>query len=401
MSSYEYEPQDPLVEEVKEMLEHSGIPFDYISAAMTDKQLRKRPLPRELVPGWFPRVGPAGLWAQPGNLKTHVGSSVAMATRRGHRWQNRYKRVTRKGGVIFWEGEAVEQIILQQDAIERKWPLVNTELSPQWTLDETPALDTVEGVCAVVRTTDEFVKRLTSIGDELALMIFDPLPNFISGDELKDGKIKAVRSICWLAERFQSCVLAIDQSNAVGERARGHDIFRQMVYTYARIEKVQEDMIAIVQEKKKFGQEIALRLWITPVDLGYTDDDGESVTDVVLEYDDLPNPAYPLSAWDYEKEKEKRIQTASVRKRQSKTAIANAAVDKALMLAFRQQKEDTGQPWFESQSALFAMAQIIDDGLSDAALYKGYQRLLLAKKVEEDEERGDHNRIGVRWVGEE
>lgn len=389
---------NPLLAEIEAMFNKSDAPEDYLDVALDDAALRRLPRPDELVPDWVPAKGVLGFWGLPGAGKTYVLGSIAKAVRRGHRWQTvqKSKRVTRKGAVLFYEGEVVTQLVDRQDAIDERWPYVGTE-SPQLTIGETPDLASAVGVAAVVRTAERWREELRAIGEDLVMIVFDPLPDFFTGDENGDGLLRAVRALCWIAERLECAVVVGHQSNAAGERARGNDVFRQKVFTYVHIERAQHDLIVLVQQKRKFGPEIALSLWMEDQALPVTAYRPKEGTDLVLTYD----PDGPIPTYEYEKQKDQRVHDARERRKADRNEVVHSAVRTEIAKAFKAQAVD-GVATFASESKLIAKVQTIKPG-KDWSASKIHREVgvMIEQKMIEEAKGGANNAKQLTWIGDD
>jgi len=120
-------------------------------------------------------------------------------------------------------------------------------------------LTKAEGVAAVVRT----VRRLEEeSGERIQLLTFDPLVEFMTGDENGEGMDRATRGLRALASILDCGLVVGHHTNASEARARGADHLRMRCGAHIRMEHLDEvaRVVGVVQEKQRNAARSALTL---------------------------------------------------------------------------------------------------------------------------------------------
>ena len=154
---------------------------------------------------------------------------------------------TDRGAVLLYEGEGLAQTRDRHRCVgqfhypdadfapslsfERFVDLTRPKASPLWC-----------GRCAGSRLSTAF---------PVPLVTFDPLVEFMTGDENGEGTELASRGLRALAQYLDVAVLVAHHSNASGERARGADFLRMRAGAHIRMERLDDGMVGLLQEKQK------------------------------------------------------------------------------------------------------------------------------------------------------
>ncbi len=267
----------------------------HLPELLSDDQVQALADPEYIIDGWVPRGLYTVVYGQPGVGKTFALLGMVRAVRRGTRWQD---NATRKGGVIFYQGEGLEQLKPRVRAWEARYPLRDDQsLAPGAMSAYGVDLTRPEGVAAIVRTV-----RAWEAANEVPvqLIVVDPLVEFMTGEENASGNDLASRGLRALAHYLNVGVVVGHHANASGERARGTEHLKMRAGAHVRMETFEDGRIGMVQEKQKNAEAQALVLTKVPVQ-----------DSLVLEQDQA------LLASDYYPERE------SVRRSHSESAKAD------------------------------------------------------------------------------
>lgn len=230
---------------------------DHLDDLLDDEGIAALPPVEYIVDDWVPRGGYSVLYGEPGVGKTFALMGMARAVRRGTRWQD---NATRQGCVVFYQGEGLAQFQDRIAAWEARYPLRADQRMAAWgTTDRVVDLTTPEGVAAVICTVQGFGRRHD---EPVALVVIDPLVEFMTGEENGDGMERVSRGLRALAKVLDVGVVVGHHTNASGERERGTAHLRMRAGAFVRMEKVDEagTAIGVMQQKQRNGEKQALVL---------------------------------------------------------------------------------------------------------------------------------------------
>jgi len=225
---------------------------DHLAEGLTDDQIAELDPPRFAVYHWLQAGFFSDIYGAPGVMKTYGLLDIALHVRAGIDWHG---HATDRGAVLLYEGEGLAQMRDRLDAWKQHYP--DAALAPSLSFQRFVDLTRPEGVAAVARTVRRFEART---GVPVRLVIFDPLVEFMTGDENGEGTELATRGLRALAQYLDIAVLVAHHSNAAGDRARGADFLRMRAGAHIRMERLEDGMVGLVQEKQKNSAPLAMIL---------------------------------------------------------------------------------------------------------------------------------------------
>jgi hypothetical protein len=212
---------------------------------------------RFAVESWLPVGFFADMFGEPGAKKTFVILDLLRHVRAGLPWHG---NTVTAGATLLFEGEGLEQ--LQGRIIAWDEHNDNPPLAPGGSISTPVDLTTPEGIARVVRTVRDFERENST---SVVVVAFDPLVEYMNGEEVGEGMELATRGLRALARYLDIAVLVGAHTNASGDRARGSDHLRMRSGAHVRVETLKDDLIGLVQEKQKNGERRALILQPVPV----------------------------------------------------------------------------------------------------------------------------------------
>lgn len=276
---------------------------------LDDDGIKALPPVEWVVDGWVPRNGYTVVYGEPGVGKTLALLGMARAVRRGTRWQS---MSTRQGAVLYYQGEGLAQFQDRIAAWDARYPLRSDQRMAPWAATERIVdLTTPEGVAAVLHTVRRFEQRE---GESVALVIVDPLVEYMTGEENGEGMERASRGLRALAKVGGLGVVVGHHSNASGERERGTAHLRMRAGSFMRMERYDEagSAIGVMQHKQRNAARQALILEMR-----------EAAPSVVLEW---------TEAMDAQSYVAQKVGAASKKRREERGADAVERTDKAKAL---------------------------------------------------------------------
>lgn len=278
---------------------------------LDDEGITALPPVEWVVDGWVPRNGYTVVYGEPGVGKTLALLGMARAVRRGTRWQD---NATQQGAVLYYQGEGLAQFQNRIAAWDARYPLRADQRMAPWAATERVVdLTTPEGVAAVLCTVRRFEQRH---GERVALVIVDPLVEYMTGEENGDGMERASRGLRALAKVGGLGVVVGHHSNASGDRERGTAHLRMRAGSFMRMERYddQGNAIGVMQHKQRNAGRQALILEMR-----------EAAPSVVLEWTEA------LTAQEYVAQK---ASTANRKKREERTSetVQRTDLAKSLLL---------------------------------------------------------------------
>lgn len=273
-----------------------------------------------VVKDWVPRKHYTVIYGEPGIGKTLALLGMSRAARRGTRWQD---NATKQGAVLYYQGEGLEQFQGRIHAWDTRYPLRNDQRMAPWgATDRVVALSTPEGVAAVVMTLRRFAVQS---GEQVALVVIDPLVEYMAGDENGEGMQNVTCGLRALAKVANVAVVVGHHSNASGLRERGTMHLRMRAGSFARMERVDETskQIGLLQEKHRFGPKYALVLEMR-----------ESAEDVILEWTDA------MLADDYVAKRAGAEQKRTTERQRRKSEAARGDRQEAILDYLRDQANE-------------------------------------------------------------
>ena len=230
---------------------------DHLDGLMDDDELASLPPVEWVVDGWVPRGAYSVLYGPPGAGKTIALTGMALAVRRGTRWQNGVKNTARTG-VLFYQGEGLRKVKDHVDAWKTRYPS-DKRMAPVRYRDKTFDVTTESGVAAVIRT----VRKLEAdTGEPVGMVIIDPLVEFMTGEENGEGMLLAARGLRALAQILDCAVVVGHHTNANESRERGAAFLRMGAGMFMRLSETDEGGTGrgLVQDKNRFEERQAIEL---------------------------------------------------------------------------------------------------------------------------------------------
>lgn len=228
-----------------------------ISDVRSDDEILRMEPARFVIDGWLPVGFFSDFFGEPGSRKTFVILDMLRHIRAGLPWHG---HAVTQGATLLFEGEGLEQL---QTRIEAWDAFYDTPtLVAGGSLSVPVNATTPEGIASVVRTVRDFEAQE---GVPVVAVAFDPLVEYMTGDENTEGMALVTLGLRALARYLDVAVVVGAHTNAAGERARGGDQLRMRSGAHVRVETLKGDYVGLVQEKQKNGQRLALRLVPQPV----------------------------------------------------------------------------------------------------------------------------------------
>lgn len=293
---------------------------DHMGDIVDDEGLADIPAPEFIIDQWVPRGVYTVLYGEPGVKKTFAMLGMSRAVRRGTRWQD---HKTRKGAVLFYQGEGLAQLKNRAAAWDSKYPLRKDQsMEPGGFLERFVDLTKPQGVAAIVRTVRRFEEANQT---KVELLVVDPLVEFMTGDENGEGMDLATKGLRALAMYLDIGVVVGHHTNASGERARGADFHRMRAGAFMPMEELGDEQVGIWQKKQKNAEQVAVILDVV-----------EHADSLVLEWvENLPVSAYAILK---ESEKKHRKETGQAKVEDAKRKKAGS-----LLLAAIEDKPGSSQ----------------------------------------------------------
>lgn len=231
----------------------------HLDDVLYDEDVLALPPQRFVIDGWVPAGAYTGLYGPPGVGKTLVVQGMTRAVRKGTRWQD---HSTTQGMTVSYVGEEVHQLQDRMRAWDARYPLrPDQTMEAGVTIARLIDLTKPEAVAAVIRTVRALEARHDS---RVLLLTFDPLVEFMTGDENGEGMDLATRGLRALATLLDCAVVVGHHTNASEARARGADHLRMRCGAHIRMEHLDEvaGTVGLVQEKQRNAAKAALVLEI-------------------------------------------------------------------------------------------------------------------------------------------
>lgn len=287
---------------------------DHFADISDDDAVLDLPDPKFVIDGWVPRGLYTMLYGAPGVGKTFALLGMSRAVRRGTRWQD---NKTTKGAVLFYQGEGLSQLKPRIRAWDERYPLrPDQSMAPGGFLDRFVDLTKPEGIAAIVRTVRKYQKAK---GCKVAMVVIDPLVEFMTGDENGEGMEKATRGLRALASYLNIAVVVGHHTNANGDRARGAEFHRMRAGAFMQMEELQGEQVGIWQNKQKNSERLAVIL-----------DPIEQSESVVLEWvGNMPFSAYLAMKESEAKSRKKAVKAAesSDKRKQAREVLTEVVRD--------------------------------------------------------------------------
>lgn len=230
--------------------------LDHLTDLVDDDELATLPPVEWVVDRWVPRGTFSVLYGPPGVGKTLALVGMSRAVRRGSRWQD-WK--TQQGGVLFYQGEGLQQLRDRVRAWDERYPLRGDQrMAPGKYRQAIFDLTKEESVAAVVRT----VRALEAeAGERFSMVVIDPLVEFMTGEENREGMQLAARGLRALARILDCAVVVGHHTNADGSRERGALFLRMRAASVMRLDRPEDTgELGLMQEKNRFDERQAIGL---------------------------------------------------------------------------------------------------------------------------------------------
>lgn len=205
-----------------------------------------------VIDGWLPEGFFSDFFGEPGAKKTFLILDMLLHICAGLPWHGH--SVTR-GAALLFEGEGLEQLQARAEAWQEYHD--RPQLEPFGALSSPLDMTTPEGVARAVRTVRDWEAKHNT---KVVCVAFDPLVEYMNGEENGEGMELATRGLRALARYLGIAVVVGAHTNASGERARGGDQLRMRSGAHVRVEALRNDRVGVVQEKQKNGERLALQL---------------------------------------------------------------------------------------------------------------------------------------------
>jgi hypothetical protein len=303
------------IAEVRAAFNASGeIVEDHFDGAMTRDQVRSLPAVDWLIDGYVTAVGMSGIYGPPGIGKTLFLLYVEDCVLRGRPVFG--ERKVQRGASMFYAGEGVEHFGQRWRALERVH-LKPDDAEPVQSLYLTSAVDLTDprDVAAVLKTKRDH-ERDHDV--PVVLVVFDPLAEYMTGDENGEDMDLASRGARAVATIGRCAVLLGHHTNASGERERGSEKPRARAEAWFRMEHAGTDRVALIAQKQRGGPKQAMELTKLPA--------ADSAT-FLLDREWLAD--------DYAAEVEQRKGAAKDRRQDERQQKANAEADDVALTLVR------------------------------------------------------------------
>lgn len=301
---------------------------------LTLEDIMNQPDPEWLVEQWFPLVGFATVFGSPGSTKTFLSEDVADAVVRGSKdgW-NGYQ--VRQGAVMVLQGEGTTQLKPRIQALHMSRGQLNGN-TPIWHTKQVWDLTSLDGLARLVQEVCKFEE---ACGQKVVLVAVDSVALY--GASTNDQGVEHTEQFALAARALGLglglLVLAIQHTEATGQRARGTEHIRMWSEAHLKIEKVGSQGCGLYHaSKNRYGAERAIRFEFT--------DYGPSI---------VLTPLRGAAGDDYLPEDFAREQRERKEEGKEKRAVgaANHPDNHAKLLAIIPQGEDEGvsQRWVRTQ----------------------------------------------------
>lgn len=228
-----------------------------IDAVRSDDDVASMEGARYVIDGWLPVGFFSDFFGEPGSKKTFAILDMLMHIRAGMPWHG---HEVAQGATLLFEGEGLEQLQARIEAWKEFHE--NPDLAPGGWVSEPVDMTTPEGVARVARTVRQWEEQH---GTQVVCVGFDPLVEYMNGEENGEGMELVTRGLRALARYLDIAVGVGAHTNASGERARGGDHLRMRSGAHVRVESLKKGRMGLVQEKQKNGERLALQLLPTQV----------------------------------------------------------------------------------------------------------------------------------------
>lgn len=237
--------------------EHDDGRMSLIDEVRTLDDIANMPSARYVIEGWLPVGFFSDFFGEPGSKKTFALLDMLLHICAGMDWHGH--EVT-AGATLLFEGEGLEQLKARAEAWQEYYD--HPDLAPFGAISEPLVMTTPKGVARVVRTVRDFEKAK---GEPVVCVAFDPLVEYMDGEENGEGMEAVTRGLRALARYLDIAVVVGAHTNASGERARGGDHLRMRSGAHVRVESLKKGRTGLVQEKQKNGERLAMQFLPTPV----------------------------------------------------------------------------------------------------------------------------------------
>lgn len=205
-----------------------------------------------VIDGWLPEGFFSDFFGEPGAKKTFLILDMLLHICAGLPWHG---HTVSRGAALLFEGEGLEQLQARAEAWQEFHD--RPELEPFGALSSPLDMTTPEGVARAVRTVRDWEAKHNT---KVVCVAFDPLVEYMNGEENGEGMELATRGLRALARYLGIAVVVGAHTNASGQRARGGDQLRMRSGAHVRVEALKNDRVGVVQEKQKNGERLALQL---------------------------------------------------------------------------------------------------------------------------------------------
>jgi 5S rRNA maturation endonuclease (ribonuclease M5) len=227
------------------------------------------------------------LFSDPGGCKTFLAIDLSNCVATG---KDFHGRTVQQGPVVFIAGEG-------HNGIKRRF--MAWEIHHQVALDKAPIFlsSMPAGLCDAdqVGFVIEAIQAVADDHGQPVLIVLDTVArNFGSGDENSTRDMSGfIAGLDKIREKFRSCILLVHHTGHLEKsRARGSMALKGALDTEYRLEKVETDMIRMINTKMKDHQPPEpLVFKLNTVELPCTDEQGHQVTSAVLEAAQYTPPA--------------------------------------------------------------------------------------------------------------
>ena len=263
------------LEELRELLCPTVSDEEYTwSVPLNDWLDQPAPI-RWLIKGWIPRESTITIFGKSGSGKTFVALDMMLSITTGQdEW---FGHKVRKGNVYYMCGEGYAGMRGRAKA----WAMTHG-------LTDLGNINVTESAKDLINQNDladamDDIDRLPWVPD---LIVIDTLNRFYSGDENAADKIHAfLESIQKLEKRYKCSVMIVHHTGVSEEaqgRARGSGALRAAMEVEFSVEN-EQGLLTVTQRKQKDIELLADKCFqLESVDLGWTDEDGDSVKSAVI-----------------------------------------------------------------------------------------------------------------------
>lgn len=254
----EPEERDDVLREIEALfMAQDDARLSLIDEVRTLDDIANMPSARYIIDGWLPVGFFSDFFGEPGSKKTFAILDMLLHICAGQQWHG--QDVT-PGAALLFEGEGLEQLQSRAEAWQEYYD--RPDLAPFGALSTPLDMTTPEGVARAVRTVRDWEAQN---GCEVVCVGFDPLVEYMNGEENGEGMELVTRGLRALARYLDIAVVVGAHTNASGERARGGDHLRMRSGAHVRVESLKKGRTGLVQEKQKNGERLAMQFLPTPV----------------------------------------------------------------------------------------------------------------------------------------